>query len=104
MSAPSRRKAKRRVITFTLVIEAQELIVEYQPNWMTDVGRFVFRSPHEPPRRIPVSETGYRSHFAPMEDVKASSSPQDYARGVALGLLRSRRKSTVDESDQLPLF
>jgi len=57
MSAPSRREAKKRFITFILVVEAQEMIVTYQPNWMTDVGHFEFRSPEEPPRRIPVSET-----------------------------------------------
>jgi hypothetical protein len=84
MSAPSRRKAKKQFITFTLVIEAQEMIVTCQPNWMTDVGHFEFRSPLEPPRRIPVSETGYRSHFASMADVEASTSPQDYARDVVL--------------------
>lgn len=50
MSAPSRRKAIKRFITFTLVVEAQEMIVTYQPDWMTDVGHFEFRSPHEPPR------------------------------------------------------
>lgn len=104
MSAPSRRKAKKTVITFTLVVEAQEMIVEYQPNWMTDVGRFEFRSPHEPPRRIPVSETGYRSHFACMEDVKSASSPQDYARGVVLGFLRSRSKIRCEDRDQLSLI
>jgi hypothetical protein len=82
MSTSSRRKAKKRVTTFTLVVEAQEMIVTYQPNWMPDTGHFEFRSPHEPARRIPVSETGYRSHFASMEDVEAASSPQDYARDV----------------------
>jgi hypothetical protein len=60
MSALSRREAKKQFISFTLVIEAQEMIVTYQPNWMTDVGHFEFRSPEEPARRIPVSETGYR--------------------------------------------
>jgi hypothetical protein len=104
MSAPSRREAKKRFITFTLVIEAQEMIVTYQPNWMTDVGHFEFRSPEEPARRIPVSETGYRSHFASMADVKASTSPQDYARDVVLGMLRSRENPTTEKSNQLPLF
>ena len=104
MSAPSRREARKRFITFTLVIEAQEMIVSYQPNWMTDVGHFEFRSPEEPPRRIPVSETGYRSHFASMTDVEASASPQDYARDVALGMLRSRGKTATADSNQLPLF
>jgi hypothetical protein len=54
--------------------------------------------------RAALSETGYRSHFARMKDVEASSSPQDYARNVALGMLRSRGKTAVKESDQLPLF
>jgi hypothetical protein len=104
VSAPSRRKAKKRAITFTLVVEAQEMIVDYQPNWMADTGHFEFRSPHEPPRRIPISETGYRSHFAPMEDVEASSSPQDHARDVVLAHLRSRRPTRSEDRDQLPLF
>jgi hypothetical protein len=104
MSAPSRRKGKKRIITFSLVVEAQEMLVEFQPNWMADTGQFVFRSPHEPPRRIPISETGYRSHFAPMEDVEAASSPQDYARDVVLAFLRSHRPARREDRDQLPLF
>jgi hypothetical protein len=105
MSAPSRREAKKHFMTFTLVIEAQEMIVTYQPNWMTDVGHFEFRSPEEPARRIPVSETGYRSHFAAMADVEASASPQDYAREVALASLRQEQsQQKPEESNQLPLF
>lgn len=102
MSAPSsRRKAKKRFIAFPLIIEGQEMIVQYQPDWMTDVGHFEFRSPHEPPRRIPVSETGYRSHFAAMHEVEASASPQDYAREVTLDLLGANVKR---DRDQLALF
>jgi hypothetical protein len=104
MSASSRRKAKRRIITFTLVVEAQEMIVEYQPNWMTDVGHFEFRSPHEPPRRIPISETGYRSHFASVEQVEAASGPQDYAREIVLAQLRSRQQAKTEDHDQPALF
>ena len=59
--------------------------------------------PHEPARRIPVSQTGYRSHFAPMDDVEASASPQDHARDVALGMLQPGRKAAGDDN-QLPLF
>jgi hypothetical protein len=103
MSAPSRRKAKKRFVTFTLTVEAQEMIVQYQADWMPDMGHFEFRSPHEPPRRIPVSETGYRSHFAAMEDVVASSSPQDYAYDFVVSQLRSY-SNAKSERDQLPLF
>ncbi len=40
-----------------------------------------------------------------MEEVGAASSPEDYAREVALVLLRSGRKMTQDQpGDQLPLF
>jgi hypothetical protein len=99
------RKAKKRIITFTIVVEAQEMVVTSQPNWMADTGHFEFRSPHEPARRIPVSETGYRSHFASMADVATACSPQDYARDLALALLRRNdREQGPEEGDQLPLF
>ena len=52
MSAPLRRKAKKRFVTFTLTVEAQEMIVQYQADWMPDMGHFEFSSPHEPPRRL----------------------------------------------------
>ncbi len=101
MSALSRRETKKQFITFTLVIEAQEMIVTYQPNWMTEG----FRSLYEPPRRIPVSETGYRSHFASMADIATACSPQDYARDLAVALLHGNdREQGPDEGDQLPLF
>jgi hypothetical protein len=104
MSAPSRRPAKKRAITFSLIVEAQEMIVKYKPNWMVDMVQFEFRSPHKPARRIPVSETGYRSHFARMEDVEASNSPQDYAREFVVAQLRSRQRTIAEDRDQLPLF
>jgi hypothetical protein len=75
------------------------MIVKYVPDWMVDMGHFEFKSPHQPPRRIPVSETGYRSHFAPMDEVDGATSPEEYARDYALSRLRSPR-----DKDQLPLF
>jgi hypothetical protein len=106
-ASPRRRKAPPVAdgrVTFTITIDAQEMIVDYEPHWMTDLGHFEFRSRHEPPRGIPVSETGYRSHFAAMEQVEAASSPQDYAREVALAMLCSDKGAEDEESDQLPLF
>jgi hypothetical protein len=108
MSTPScRRKAPPVAdgrMTFTITIDAQEMIVDYEPHWMTDVGHFEFRSPREPRRPIPISETGYCSHFAGMADVEAAASPQDFAREVALGLLRSERSADSEDEDQLALF
>jgi hypothetical protein len=83
-------------------MEEQEMLVDYTPNYMTGsypVGHFEFQSPHQPRRRIPVSETGYRSHFAPMSDIEAESSPEEFARLVARAFTRRARH---DESDPQP--
>jgi hypothetical protein len=102
MSALSRRQAKKRTVTFRLVIEAQEMIVKYYPEWMEDTDQFEFRSPFNPKRRIPISETGYRSHFAPVEDVKASGGARSYPRDLVLTELASNEPRQA--KNQLRLF
>jgi hypothetical protein len=84
--AAARRKPKPQ--KFRISVEGQEMVVEYEPDWMDGMGHFQFRSPHEPARRIPVSETGYRSHFAGMDEIEDAESPQAYARLYALSLIR----------------
>jgi len=76
-------------MTFTLTIEAQEIVVHYWSQYFVtaDYARFEFTSPHEPRRRIPVSETGYRSHFAPVWEIAEASSVEEYAYAVALTLM-----------------
>jgi hypothetical protein len=108
MSAPSLRKETPAVadgrITFTIAVDAVEIVVHYRPHWMPGLGHFEFRSPHEPRRPIPISETGYRSYFAAMEDIEAVATPVDFACRVALGLRGSRAKTGAEDSDQLALF
>jgi hypothetical protein len=111
-----RRKAGRkavhkakRTLTFRLVVEAQEMIVSYEPNWSEGefaCGHFEFRSPHEPPRRIPVSETGYRSHFAPMAEIESYTDPEQYARAFVLACLSRSEKANrrLPGNRQLSLF
>lgn len=67
--------------TFTLTFEGQPINVTYTPEAFVyaDYGHFVFASPYDPPRRIPVSETGFRSHFAPMWEIREAGSPEIYA-------------------------
>lgn len=94
MSAPARRKKKaaprkRKVLTFTFIVESQKMIVGYRANRMADCGQFEFRSPYKPPRRIPVSLTGYHSYYAPMDEVKAAKCPKTYAREIVLATLAS---------------
>lgn len=104
----SARKTKRK-ISFRLVVEAQELRVTYIPNYLDGEyaqGQFEFRSPHRPARRIVISETGYRCHFAPMAEIRAAKSPQNYARQIVLAYLNSNSasRSTLERRGQLSLF
>ena len=78
---------------FTLTIDAQDINVSYLPNYIQGVDPYAlleFRSPHEPRRCIPVSETGYRSYFAPMREIEAAPSVEEYASMVALVLARQK--------------
>ena len=91
--------------TFTLTIEAQEIHVRYDPAFGCGYGHFEFRSPHEPPRRIPVSETGYRSAFAPLHEIEEASSVEVYARELALAIMRGKSgPDDADDDEQLDLF
>jgi hypothetical protein len=105
---PSRRRKasprKHRRETFTITVEAQPMIVSYEPNWLkSGNAHFVFRSPHNPPQRIPVSDTGYLSHFAAMEDVRQARSPHNFARAFVLAALDSKPTRPADPR-QLALF
>jgi hypothetical protein len=83
--------------------------VEYTPNWSHGefpYGHFEFRSPHSPSRGIPVSETGYLSHFAPMADIEAAGSVEGFARRIVEAIMAKSRKGKRfrNDSDQLSLF
>jgi hypothetical protein len=98
-------------ITFTLVLDGQEIRIRYQPDWISfpelgvRYGHVEFSSPHVPRRRIPVSDSGYRSHFAPMAEIEACATPEEYAREIA-GMLMRRKGPPPDDGDdeQLALF
>jgi hypothetical protein len=105
---PAARKTKRKT-AFRLVVEAQEMHVSYEPNWSTGefaCGHFEFRSPCDPPRRIIVSETGYLSHFAPMAEIEASASPEDYALEIVRAVIAHDKKGkrSDSETDMVSLF
>ena len=102
-----RTRKKKGTITYRLTVEWQEMIVEFKPDGATTgfpMGQFTFRSPHEPPRRIPVSETGYRTHFAPMEEINSHKSPKAYAKAYVLSILDQVRARKPGSRDQLSLF
>jgi hypothetical protein len=76
---------------FTVTIDAQEIRVRYRPHHIGGRDPYAileFSSPHQPRRPIPVSPTGYRSFFAPMNEIEAAPSIEKYAAFVALILGR----------------
>ena len=97
-------------MTFILTVDAQEIRVQYWPRYFitADYARFEFTSPHQPRRRIPVSETGYRSHFSPMHEVEAAPSVEEYTRVLVLALIGVKPLSEDDgeqeQGEQLDLF
>jgi hypothetical protein len=106
-SASTRRNArspKEQVIAFTIYVEAQEILVHYKPYFFSDYGQFEFLSPHKPRRAIPVSETGYRSYFAPRAEIESWPNPEEYARDVATQIARAEREPDAGDSPALPLF
>jgi hypothetical protein len=96
--------AKNRRQTFTITVEAQRVTVRYRPYVFGELGEFEFCSPYRPKRRIPMSETGFRSHFVPMREVKEAKSLADLAHDKALTLLPWRRSANPQDSPPLPLF
>lgn len=105
---PSRRRKVRRAKparkTFTITVEAQPIVVRYEPNAFCDMATFEYRSPYRPRRRIPFSDTGYFSHHASMSRVREAKSPQAFARDELLMLMRYRMKSYSRDTVELPLF
>ena len=92
---------------FTLTIDAQEMQVSYWPEYIGGIAPHAlieFRSPHEPRRRIPVSETGYKSYFAPTHEIEAAPSIEEYARAAAKAIIAADSRRVAEDADQLPLF
>lgn len=92
--------------TFTITIEAQKMQVRYRPKRFADYAHFEFTSLYTPYRRIPLSKTGYLSHFSPMHEIEEAPSVEAYAEALAIALLGIKYRSDEKEEpdDQLVLF
>ena len=98
------KKAVPATRKFKLTVDAQPMVVRYNPAFGFDQGHFEFRSPYNPPRRIPVSTTGYYSAFAPLEDVAAAPSVADFARALVLNILHEKSRARPKDPAQLEMF
>ncbi|NEP10269.1 MAG: hypothetical protein F6K14_08625 [Symploca sp. SIO2C1] len=82
---------KPEVQEFNIAVSGHAIQVEYTPRKIGDSDHLAFRSPYNPPRPIPVSQTGYRSHFCTNQDIEAVGTPEDYAIAYCHALLRSKK-------------
>ena len=83
------RDTQQPETVFTVTIDAQEVRVRYRPNHIGGRDAYAileFISPCHPRKPTPVSESGYRSFFAPMHEVEAAPSIKIYAGMVAVVL------------------
>jgi hypothetical protein len=78
---------------FTIEAEGVPVRVRYCPHYFATMGlaHMEFRSASEPPKPIPISATGYRSHFCAPEAVAQLGTPEAYATAYCKAMLRKRR-------------
>jgi hypothetical protein len=53
---------------------------EYAPGYFRDKDHFQFKSPHDPAQPMPLSQTGWWSHFANRDAVEACGGPEGYGK------------------------
>jgi hypothetical protein len=94
--------------SFVLEYEGQRMAVKYTREKFGAgedyaVDHFQFRSLEDPPRRIPVSETGYRSHFVSSAEVAGSGDLEAFARAIVVAIVRGDAAPDDDDA-QASLF
>ena len=99
----------------TSVIEWQAITIEivYEPNWLNlsnpeheiAQAHFDIRSVKPERASLPITETGYRSHFVHPSEVDALGGPARYVEAWVEEMARSSEwKEHVTNSKQLSLF
>jgi hypothetical protein len=88
---------------FTIEAEGLPVRVRYRPGYLKAMGRghMEFLSTAQPPRPIPISATGYRSHFCAPEAVAQLGTPEAYARAYCKAMMRKRRGEEASLQDIL---
>lgn len=89
--------------TFSVMFEGQEILVKHCQNYVAGLDHFAFHSPHHPRRPIPISSTGYRSHFVSTSEVNARESAKTCAYEILSALLQELSLSPANP-DQLSMF
>ncbi|MDP1736011.1 MAG: hypothetical protein Q8L23_01070 [Caulobacter sp.] len=98
---------ERKIQTFTIDWQGIALSVSYETRWLdlesANVAHLEVRSDGRV--RLPITETGYRSHFLSPEAVTAAGGPVAYALAWLDYMAQSKEwKAHAEASRQLNLF
>jgi hypothetical protein len=86
--------------SFTIDIDGIPIRVDYRPCYFETLGvaHMAFSSTSQPRRPIPMSETGYRSHFCAPEAVAALGTAEAYATAYC----KAQKRKRYGEEASLP--
>lgn len=98
---------RRPFETFEIVWRNIPLVIRYESRWLdskaTNVAHLQVESAAR--ERLPITETGYRSHFAPAAEIEDAGGPVAYTTAWLDDMARSAEwKRYAEASRQLSLF
>lgn len=89
--------------TFTLTWEGRHLSIEHREAWIAGADHLAIQSKEREP--LPITETGYRSHFLSGEDIATAGGPVAYVTAWLNHMARSKEWIAYEKSSrQLSLF
>lgn len=103
----------RTIIAITMEWQGISLEITYEPNWLNMSGRdpslgyahLEVRSISPERARLPITETGYRSHFLHVEEIDDVGGPVAYVTAWLCDMATSREWLEHEQcSRQLSLF
>jgi len=102
---------QRNIETYDLNWNGIQLKISYEPNWLncSDVSyktaHFQLESVSPAKEPLPMTETGYRSHFTQPEDIESAGGPVGYVQAWLEHAAQDPKwKSFTASCSQLSLF
>lgn len=79
------------------------MTITYKPHYANNIAHLAIET--ETRERLPITETGYRSHFTAKADVEAFDNPIDYVEAMLNEAAQSKAwKKYETDRQQLKLF
>lgn len=104
---------QRNITTTTIDWEGITVLVSYEPDWLNmgedfakvTTAHLEIRSITPEKAALPITETGYRSHFTGSNDIEEAGGPVPYVQQWLDAASRTREwRDYQDKSRQLSLF